>query len=74
LRSVHGSGFIPVKGGNDGVDGPQTQVAGGGMTAVEHLTKRFGTFGSPVVAPSESDFSVGDGELVAGFRLGLGNC
>jgi hypothetical protein len=53
LRSLQGSGFIPVQGGNNGVDGPQTQVAGGGMIAVGRLTKRFGT---SVVALSEIDF------------------
>jgi hypothetical protein len=52
-----------------GVDGPQTQVAGGGMIAVGRLTKRFGT---SVVALSEIDFSVSEGELVAGLRLRLG--
>jgi hypothetical protein len=57
LRSLQGSGFIPVQGGNNGVDGPQTQVAGGGMIAVGRLTKRFGT---SVVALSEIDFSVSE--------------
>jgi hypothetical protein len=44
------------------------------MIAVGRLAKRFGTFGSPVVARSESDFSVSDGEVVAGFRLRSGGC
>jgi NitT/TauT family transport system ATP-binding protein len=51
-------------GGKIDVDGSQTQVAGDEMIAVRHLTKRFGTAASPVVALSDIDFSVNEGELV----------
>jgi NitT/TauT family transport system ATP-binding protein len=46
------------------VDGPQISVAGGEMIAVRRLTKRFGTAASPVVALSDIEFSVNEGELV----------
>jgi NitT/TauT family transport system ATP-binding protein len=46
------------------VDGTQTQVAGGQMIAVRRLSKRFGSSASPVVALSNIDFTVNEGELV----------
>ena len=46
------------------MDGSQTRIAGNEMIAVRHLTKRFGTGDSPVVALSDIDFSVNEGELV----------
>jgi NitT/TauT family transport system ATP-binding protein len=64
LRSVSASGFLWPKEEKIGVDAPQNQVAGGEMIAVKRLSKRFGTSASPVVALSEIDFSVNEGELV----------
>jgi NitT/TauT family transport system ATP-binding protein len=64
LRFHPASGFLAGTGGKNGVDGPQTQVAGGEMIAVRHLTKRFGSSASPVVALSDIDFAVNEGELV----------
>ena len=46
------------------MDGSQTRIAGNEMIAVRQLTKRFGTADSPVVALSDIDFSVNEGELV----------
>ena len=43
---------------------PEGGVAGGEMIAVRSLTKRFGTGASPVVALSDIDFTVNEGELV----------
>lgn len=46
------------------VDGSDTRVTSGEMIAVRRLTKRFGTQASPVVALSNIEFSVAEGELV----------
>ena len=41
-----------------------TAVSGRELIAVRHLTKRFGDAASPVVALSDIDFSISEGELV----------
>ena len=46
------------------MDGIQEAVAGREMIAVRHLSKRFGTSAAPVVALSDIDFNINEGELV----------
>jgi NitT/TauT family transport system ATP-binding protein len=46
------------------VDGNLKPTIGQEMIAVRHLTKRFGTAGAPVLALSDIDFHIKEGELV----------
>ncbi|WP_428535483.1 ABC transporter ATP-binding protein [Rhodopila sp.] len=46
------------------MDGPRFEAADSAMIAVRHLTKRFGTAESSVVALSDIGFSISEGELV----------